>query len=176
MSDESTLDLEEVDPKTWRVQVSGTVYGPYTRGQMASFISEGRLTCTSLATDSADGTFQALGRLEAFASAFDRAEEDERAGEEGVASNFLIVAQIQGGVHDQLARALADFGRVAELMPGVFLLRSAARLGQIRTRLAAVAESIDRLVIVDAGANRLAWLGLGPGMDAAIRRVWNVEL
>ena len=38
-----TLDLNEIDPPVWRVLIQDTAYGPYTFGQVQSFISEGRI-------------------------------------------------------------------------------------------------------------------------------------
>ena len=35
---DTALELGEVDPPKWRVLVHGTTYGPYTLGQMQSFV------------------------------------------------------------------------------------------------------------------------------------------
>ena len=40
---EEALNLSEIYPPVWRVLVKGSVYGPYTLGQMQTFISDRRI-------------------------------------------------------------------------------------------------------------------------------------
>ena len=162
------LDLSEVDPSVWRVLVSDEVYGPYTLGQVRQFIKEGRISARSKISEGNNARFIAAGTCPTLSPVFEQhiAETSKT-----TPANLVIIAQLLGDDR-ALIDALNQLGSFGEAMPGVFLLRSSARLPDIHTRLTTVAREGEKIMIVDASNNRLAWLGLGEDTDEHIRAVW----
>lgn len=72
--------------------------------------------------------------------------------------------------------AIETLGRVAELAPGFWLVRTKFSSGVIRNTLSQTLERGDRFVVVDATKDRLAWYNMGPGIDVSIREIWNAGI
>lgn len=175
MASDTALDLSQIDPPQWRVLVNGTVYGPYTLGQMQSYIRERRVGSQTRVADGDGGAFLAASEQERLKTLF---ESSGRADEETEAkpANFLIIARLAGTGEMQLLGALNRLGKFAEVMPGVWALRSKVRQAKVRERLQATITSGDQIMIANTSTGRLGWLNLGPEADVHIRRVWDAEL
>ena len=165
------LDLSEVDPQVWRVTAGETVYGPYTLGQVRAFVAEGRVAAHSLVSEGTGG-FRPAAEMAALRDLFvgDPAATEPVAREEP--SNMLVVIQATD-TRAGLVEALSAFGPFVEAMAGTLLLKTTERLAVVRAALETVAAPGDRVVIVDATANRIAWIGMEPVEDRAVREVWS---
>ncbi|MBI1187294.1 MAG: DUF4339 domain-containing protein [Alphaproteobacteria bacterium] len=165
--------------ETWWVQAKGAAYGPYTRAQLQRFAGEGRVRGASLvsmrrdggwreaqATPELAGVFAAPAQPTGFAPA-------KTAHEPG---NLFVFAEIHSGAWTQFLAALEAMGRIAELAPGFWILRTRLSAGAVRNTLSQTLASGDRFVVVDATRDRLAWFNMGPGPEVAIRDVWNGDL
>ncbi|MEM9055472.1 MAG: hypothetical protein AAGB16_09115, partial [Pseudomonadota bacterium] len=73
MTSADALDLSAIDPPIWRMLVNEVVYGPYTLGQMRSFVDENRLSETSQVAAGDGGAFMAADKHEALAFLFVKA-------------------------------------------------------------------------------------------------------
>lgn len=176
MAADTPLDLHSADPPVWRVKVDETIYGPYTLGQMMSFVSEGRVANHTLVSRGDEYNFIEAPEFPPLKTALKVKSKGEIAtSQEGEAGNFLIVAQMEGATRP-VTSALNSVGRFAEAAPGIYILRSTVRIARIRALMDAVCGEKDRIVIVDATHGRLAWLGLGPETDTHIRSVWNADI
>ncbi len=167
------LDLNEVDPPVWRVLVSGTAYGPYTFGQIQTFIHEGRIASGTKVAEGDGAAFIPASDVPALASAFGMAVRSDRAEEP---ANFIIVTRLAGSAERAVTQALNELGAFGEAIPGVYLLRSHARLSRIRDRLQTLTDLQDKVLIVDATHDRLAWFNLGPEADIHIHAVWDKDV
>ena len=94
----------------------------------------------------------------------------------GEPSNYLIIAKLTGTGEMQLISAINRLGKFAEIMPGVWALRSSVKQAKLRERLRQTVTSADQVMIANASTGRLAWFNLGPEADVHIRRVWDAEL
>ncbi len=175
MASDTALNLSEIDPPQWRVLVNGTVYGPYTLGQMQSFIRERRVGSRTKVADGDGGAFLAASEQDRLKSLFESAGQSE-AEEEAKPANYLIIARLSGTGEMQLLGALNRLGKFAEVMPGVWALRSKVKQAKVRDKLQATVSSGDQVMIANTTTGRLGWLNLGPEADVHIRRIWDADI
>ena len=169
MNGHEPLDLNQVDPATWRVFVNETDYGPYTLGQVRAFVIEGRIgQHTKIAQGHGAPVIEA-GTCSKLASTFSELPSRQT---KDTQSNFVIIAYLLEGDRE-LVELLNRIGSFGEAMPGVFLLRSGLKLSEIQSELHEIASCEEKIMIVDASHNRLAWLGLGPDANAHMKSVWD---
>jgi hypothetical protein len=170
------LDLAEVDPPVWRVLADGRAIGPFTLGQLQAFADAGRLVALTRIS-SGDGQPFTLAvdhpllraRIEAAASA--------RGAQRAAASNHVILALDGGpGRQARLRELLATRGKVAEPMPGVFILRSGVPIAELRRAIAEAEPGSPALLIFESNDARLGTIGLSLAQSDAIRQVWNAAL
>lgn len=163
MPETGPLDLAELDPPVWHVLAAGKTYGPYTMGQLRGYRDEGRILPGTPVARGPGGAFRPALEVEAlFGGA---ADPDSRA---GPAHNFLLV--VPGPVSEDLLGRLGELSACLDVAPGVFVLRARRRLAELREAIAPLAG--DRMILVDASSDRLAWSGLGPQTDRALRELW----
>lgn len=172
---EEALNLSEIDPPVWRVLVNGSVYGPYTLGQMQSFIHERRVGPGTQIAEGNGGAFLPAARHRALVETL-RAQRASAVPEEAETFNYLIITKLSATGDMQLISAINRLGSFAEIMPGVFALRSKMRQNKLRERIQQTVASSDQVMIANATTGRLAWLNLGPEADIHIRRVWDADL
>lgn len=175
MADDGALKLGDIDPPRWRVLVNGTTYGPYTLGQMQGFVRERRIGPGTLVSGRQDSDFTAASEHDAMRSMFETGQGGESEDVQAP-SNYLIVARLTGTGVMQFIGALNRLGKFAEVMPGVWTLRTKARQSRVRDRLQATIASGEQVMIANATTGRLAWLNLGPEADVHIRRVWDAPI
>lgn len=169
MSLAEPLDLNRVDPAIWHLLVCNTTYGPYTLGQLRSFVSEGRISPQSKIAAGDGAKFVAAADCPQLASAFtEYAEKQDRQR----FANLVIVAKLSEDDR-KLVAALNELGAFAQAMDSVFLLRSDKKLTDIRARLLSISAPDEKIMIIDASHDRLAWLGLDADADSHLRAVWN---
>lgn len=173
--DSSTLDLSKVDPPQWRVLVHGSVYGPYTRGQMQAFIRERRIVEETKVACGDGGAFVLAREHEDLATAFAGLQATTSEAE-SEPSNYLIIARLASTGEMQMMSVLNRLGKFAEVMPGVWALRSTVRQARVRERIQAALGVADQVMIANATSGRLAWLNLGPEADVHIRNVWDAKI
>lgn len=171
---------------TWRINVSGQVYGPYSGQQISAFATEGRLAPHSI-VQAGDGPWitaiddPVLGQLfvqkhpqKATPSTQPQSfgvRSEGTAAEPGGA-NFVVVADLRSRGSAPFEAAIARLGEAYRLNPLVWLLHTDRSAGTIRNELIQHMGLSDHLVIVDATRGRTAWFNLGPEADAKIRKVW----
>ena len=89
------------------------------------------------------------------------------------AANVFVHAEILSGAFMGFVAALESMGRICDVAPGLWLLRTQYSAGIVRNTLSQTLERCDRFVVIDATRDRLAWFGLGPETDVRISKVWN---
>jgi len=171
--------------ETWWVQARGSAFGPYSPAQLRQYVSEGRVKATSLVSTSRDGGWREARGAPELASLFSAPQPQTQAPgftaqkadpASAETSNLFVFAEIHSGAWTQFLAALEAMGRIAELAPGFWLVRSKLSSGAVRNTLSQTLAQGDRFVVVDATRDRLAWFNMGPGPEVAIREVWNSEL
>ena len=172
MANNDPLDLSKIDPPIWRVMVKNVVYGPYTLGQIRSFILEDRLAVHSALAEGDGGAFMPAGEHPGLSPVFREHFATQKAEAETIPTNHVVITKTAGDSRNRMLSVLNEIGRFAEVMPGVFLINTTIRTAKLRERLGSVADDADRILIVNADKGRLAWLGLGADTDAHIRAVW----
>ncbi|MBL8552587.1 MAG: DUF4339 domain-containing protein [Hyphomonadaceae bacterium] len=165
----------------WWIQVRGSAYGPYSVKQVRAFVGEGRVRMNTLVARDRMGPWFEARREGALSDALTQARPDAANGnaETGPAAkvaNLFISAEIHSGAWNAFLAAIERMGRVAELAPGFWLVRSPFSAGVIRNTLSQTLERGDRFVVIDATRDRLAWFNMGPGVDVAIREIWNAPI
>jgi len=176
---------------SWRINVSGQVYGPYTGQQIKAFATEGRLAPHSI-VQAGDGPWitaiddPVLGQLfvqkqaqkpaaPAPAQGFGprgAAEPASAAAAEHTSANFVVIADLRSRGSGPFEAAISRLGDVYRLNPLVWLLHTDRTAGTIRNELIQHMGQSDHLIIVDATRGKTAWFNLGPEGDSKIRRVW----
>lgn len=171
MAPNDALDLSAIDPPIWRIMVGDVVYGPYTFGQMQSFVEEGRLSPASRVACDEDGAFSPALEHSALRVLFAANETPEPA-DRIEAANYLITARTDGDGRRALIAVLNEIGRFSELMSGTFILNAEISLLDLQGQLATILAERGKVVIVNAGTGQLAWSGLGPDADQHARAIW----
>lgn len=165
----------------WWVQVRGHEYGPYSLPQLTQFVEEGRVRpSTQVSDDPANGWTEAR-RVEPLMTPLRIAA--VRASAPGAAaqgapepSNIFVHAEIHSGAWNGFMAALETMGRICELAPGFWLVRTRFGVGVMRNTLSQTLERGDKFIVVDATKDRFAWFNLGPEIDVRIKEVWNAPL
>ncbi|MGE0829477.1 MAG: DUF4339 domain-containing protein [Hyphomonadaceae bacterium] len=166
-------------PESWWVQVRDSAYGPYSFAQLKQFIEEGRVRPNTLVSRERTGQWREVRLMQEFLPVLRpnlRAAGAEPAADANAIANVFIFAEIHSGAWNAFIAALEAMGRIAELAPGFWLVRTRLSSGMVRNTLSQTLERGDRFVVVDATRDRLAWYNMGPGIDVSIREVWNAPL
>ncbi len=175
---------------TWRINVSGQVYGPYTGHQIKAFATEGRIAPHSIVQSGSGPWITAiddpvLGQLFVQPvpeiSAAEKAPPAARAvsnpvhraaAQDAGSANFVVIADLRSRGSGPFEAAIAKMGDCYRLNGVVWLLHTDHTAGAIRNELVQHLGHSDNLVIVDATRGKTAWFNLGPEADAKIRKVW----
>ena len=164
------------DTADWWVQVRGQAYGPYSPDQLAQFVHEGRVRpSTPVSTDPNSG-WQEARRYDALMAAFRGAHGEQQAQKQADVANIFVFAEIHSGAWGAFMAALASMGKMCEIAPGLWLVRTRFTAGVVRNTLSQTLERGDRFLVSDATRDRVAWFGFGPEMDVKIKEVWNAPL
>jgi hypothetical protein len=165
----------------WWVKTNEKVYGPYTGSQMSRFIIEGRVAGTTKVSVKPDGEWNEARYCHAFRSALHEerttfhVNKTERRSEAAQA-NMLIWSDIITGASRRVESELRALGPVAEITAGLYMLRTHKTAGVVRNAISQALGTGDKVLVIDASRDRLAWFNLGPETDARIREVWNAPL
>lgn len=179
---------------TWRINVGGQVYGPYTGRQIQAFAKEGRVAPHSIvqagemgpwitAIDDpvlgqlfvVEGQRKVSSRQETVGAGAPTVTAGSREATDAEESNFVIIAELRETRTGSLHSAIAKLGECYRLTPSSWLLRSDRSIGTIRNELTTVLGRSDSIFVVDTAHNRTAWFNLGPDADFHIRKVWKRE-
>jgi hypothetical protein len=161
--------LKSAAASTWWVQVRGRAFGPYTIEQMAQFLSEGRVRPNTMVSATGKDNWMEARRVMALRGLRTPAPANDA--EE--AANVFVHAEILSGAWNGFVAALESMGRICEMAPGLWLVRTSHSAGVLRNTLSQTLERGDRFVVIDATRDRLAWFNLGPEKDVRISQVWN---
>ncbi|GAB5458413.1 MAG: hypothetical protein Hens3KO_14430 [Henriciella sp.] len=172
MSANDPLDLSVIDPSIWRVLIEEDVYGPYTFGQMRSFVLEGRIKASSKVACGDGAAFTLAGNNDRLSSLFPGQQDEPDVSDAPARQNHVIISQVEYEIRQRVIAVLNELGEFTEIMPGVYLLNTAHRTAKIHECLNAVTCENDRILIVNASDDRLAWIGLRDDIGAHIRNVW----
>jgi len=177
---------------TWRINVAGRVYGPYTGHQISTFASVGRLAPHSIVQAGEAGPWITAIDDPVLAQLFNRegaakpvpsqpaspagardAGLNTAAEEAPSASNFVIITELKTAAAPAIHATLQKFGEAYRLNGSVWLLRASQTAATIRNELTQLVGRTDSLFVVDTTQGRSAWFNMGPEADAHIRAVWN---
>lgn len=174
-----SLDLGKVDPPIWRVMIDGSVYGPYTLGQLQSFAKEDRIRPRTFIARGDGSAFVAAEDIEALVSPLKQALKS-RAGRRSVdkdgSHNYLIAFDFKSCGEEPLIREMNTMGFFAAILSGTYLLRSQMPLKAIKQRLNEIVQTSDSVFIVDATSNRFASINLPMESDLHVRDLWGKKL
>lgn len=168
---------------SWRINVSGQVYGPYSGHQLKTFATEGRIAPHSI-VQAGNGPWitaiddPVLGQLfvkKPVAQAQNAAAAGPTqpgAQAEHATANFVVIADLRSRGSAPFEGAIAKLGEAYRLNPLVWLLHSDKTAAAIRNELTQFIGQSDNLFIIDATRGKTAWFNLGPEADSKIRKVW----
>jgi len=171
-----SLDLGKVDPPVWRVMISGSVYGPYTMGQLQSFAKENRIRPRTLLAKGDGAPFIAAEEIEELVSSLQealKARAGRRAVDKDASHNYLITFDLKSCGDEPLVREMNVMGFFAAILPSAYLLRSQMSLKAIKQRLNDILQTSDSVFIVDATTNRFASINLPMESDLHVRDLWD---
>jgi hypothetical protein len=177
----AAVNMSDALNSSWRINVSGRIYGPYSGEQIRAFASEGRVAPHSIVQSGEGPWITAIddpvlaqlfvqGRPQTVAT---KLKEDARA--EVAGANFVIIADLRSRGSAPFEAAVGRLGHAHRLNSLVWFLHSDRSAGTIRNELIQHIGHSDNLVIVDATRDRTAWFNLGPEVDAKIRKVWKTR-
>jgi hypothetical protein len=163
---------------TWRVNVSGQVYGPYTGHQLRAFADEGRIAPHSIVQAGERGPWitaiddPVLGQF-FMKPLFEKPLPAGETGAEAQFANVVIIADLKSRGSGLFEQTLAKLGDAYRLNTQTWLLHTDRSAGTIRNELVPHLGKTDSLFVVDASrGGRSSWFNLGPEADAKIRKVW----
>ena len=163
------VPLKSAADTKWWVQVRGRAFGPYTIEQMAHFMTEGRVRPNTMVSANGKDKWTEARRIMALRGL----RTPTPANDVEEAANVFVHAEILSGSFMGFVAALESMGRICDLAPGLWLLRTSHSAGVVRNTLSQTLERGDRFVVIDATRDRLAWFNLGPETDVRISQVWN---
>ena len=163
------VPLKSAADTKWWVQVRGRAFGPYTIEQMAHFMTEGRVRPNTMVSSNGKDKWTEARRIMALRGL----RTPTPANDVEEAANVFVHAEILSGAFMGFVAALESMGRICDLAPGLWLLRTSHSAGVVRNTLSQTLERGDRFVVIDATRDRLAWFNLGPETDVRISQVWN---
>lgn len=173
MANTEPLDLSEIDPPIWRIEVDGVDYGPYTFGQMQAFVGEDRLVATSRVATIRERRFRQARTHDALSHLFPAQQSDTTAQAPAPATErHMITIAFASADHKRVMLVLHSFGAFEEVMDGVYLVNSTLPTVRMREQLAAIAAPGDKIMISNTQTGKLAWIGFSPQQDIAFRTVW----
>lgn len=176
MSFATALASEALD-STWRINVSGQVYGPYSGHQIKAFAGEGRIAPHSIVRSGGGPWITAIDDP-VLAQLFVQKEPHKTAPPapalqgEPASANFVVIADLRSRGSAPFEGAIMRLGEAYRLNSLVWLLHTDRSAATIRNELVQHMGQSDNLVIIDATRGRTAWSNLGPEVDSKIRRVW----
>jgi hypothetical protein len=164
----------------WWVKAGEKVYGPYTRAQMARFVGEGRVIASTMVSTNPASEWTEARHSQGLRTALHEARGAFRA-KSGVKpepgpANVLVWAEMNSGSSRRFEHELRQLGAVADIVPGLYMVRTTHTAGTMRNVLSQVLERGDKVMVLDATRDRLAWFNLGPEVDVRLREVWNAEV
>jgi len=169
VSQASTPPIRVTAAGQWWVRVRDKTYGPYSKAQLAEFLTEGRVKPNTQVSDRPDGAWVEARRVIGLSGPTHVVGEAE-------AANIFVHAEIFSGAFGAFAAAMEAMGAVCSPSPQLWLLRTPYSVGVVRNKLSQTLQRGDRLVVIDATRDRLAWFNLGPEIDVRISHVWNAPL
>ncbi len=162
--------------ETWFVKVAEKIYGPYARETIARFVAEGRVKATSLVALRNDGAWTPARDFAPLQAVLSETRDQFKTDEPSAPANLLVFAESLSGHSFRLEHELRRLGAVADIQPGLYLLRTHRTAGAVRNAISQMLGKGDKLLVMDATRDRLAWFNLGPETDARIREVWNAVI
>jgi len=162
-------------PAEWRVQVRGRDYGPFQISQLVEFVREGRIRPATLVSNNGAKSWIEARSVPALEAALSTVANRAHA-EAPEAANLFVHAAIFSSASSSFICTLESLGRIAELAPGFWLVRTRHTSGVVRNTLSQTLERGDRFIVVDSTRDRFAWFNLGPEVDVRIKGVWNAAL
>jgi hypothetical protein len=165
-------NLKAATENNWWVQVRGRAFGPYSIDQMAQFMIEGRVRPNSQVSPNGQTNWTEARRIMALRGL----RTPKPANDTAEIANVFVHAEIFSGATMEFISALESLGRICDMAPGLWLLRTEHSAGVVRNTLSQTLERGDRFVVIDATRDRLAWFNLGPETDVRISHVWNAAI
>ncbi len=89
---------------------------------------------------------------------------------------MLVWTDLGSGENRRVEAGLHKLGPVAEVAAGVYMLRTRKTAGVVRNAISQATGQGDKVLVIDASRDRLAWFNLGPETDVRMREVWNAQL
>jgi hypothetical protein len=165
----------------WWVFGNGRVHGPFTRVQMIAFTQEGRIVSQTMVRAHTDHDWRAARDVAWLAGALmsrpaptaalanDR---ESLAHARKAFGHLLVWADLRSNAGGGLASAISALGHHAEIAPGLWAIQSHRTAEEARQILISKLGIGDRLLVVDAGRDRIGWVNLGPETEARLKALW----
>lgn len=178
----------------WVLKYGEETYGPYTYVAMEKYISEGRVVADSQIAPEGSNAWKAARDVSVFAGYFDAKRsgkmsstpatiEDSRPvygtgkgqidrRKKAETSNFIVTTDIRSRHGAAVEQAIMSLGPALKIAPNIWIVNAKTTAPGILNHLSQLIANGDALFVVDATADRTAWINYGPETDAKIRRVW----
>lgn len=167
----------------WWVFAEGRVHGPFTRVQMIAFTQEGRIVSQTMVRAHTDHEWRAARDVAWIAGALMSrpaptaavANDRESHTEARTAFGHLLVwADLRSAAGAGLRTAIVALGQHAEIAPGLWAIQTHRTAEEARQLLMSRLGTGDRLLVVDAGRDRIGWVNLGPETEAKLAALWRL--
>ena len=173
----------------WTMNVSGSVYGPYSSERMREFAREGRLGGNSLIAREGTTDWHEAREEPEFVEFFSakpapavvpekpatqapKSSPGARHDHDSGPSQFAIVVDLKSRTPGNLEQAISSLGLAYRLLPNVWIVSTDQSVNAVRNRVVQELGKLDSLFVVDATRGKAAWFNFGPEADVRIRRVW----
>ncbi|HTK35043.1 MAG TPA: hypothetical protein VL358_07110 [Caulobacteraceae bacterium] len=170
-------------PRVWFVQAAGKVWGPYPEARIEAFVAEGRVAAETLLAPAAEGPFHPAGRHGGLHRLFgdDPAVEEAAAAPEGQAAPayapqparaLMVWTGLKSQGPDRFEQALALHGPFVRIGADLWLVRTRLGPQALRNALTRRLDAADRLIVVEAPLDQVAWFNLDRDADRTLRQLW----
>ena len=88
-------------------------------------------------------------------------------------SHYIVVADMKSRSIATLENEILGLGTAVSIAPQVWALSTEKPINAVRTILMQELGKIDRLFVVDASHDKIAWFNYSPEAEARVRRIWS---
>lgn len=172
-------------PSNWCIKVEDKVYGPYSEQDMASFVSQGRLSPSSAVSPAGAAAWREARHYSTLARHFDgqgaggsrafgKAGTDDSPTElrDGALANIVTIFDVTHGTVGRIEYVLRSLGDGFRLTDNVWCTKTAHSSTGVKNIIVPHLSPREFVFVIDASRGRTTWHNTLPELHSRLTRTW----